>query len=343
MKKSLILIAVLLWSGLKAQDVHFTQFNFAPLQVNPGNAGSEYDIRLTMNYRNQWSSVASPYSTIGGAYDMRLKKIGEGVLCGGMYFYNDKAGNSKMGTTQGDLALAYHLTISRGQTLGLGVMGGYGQKSINTSSLTWGNQFDGANYNGALPTGEPVSGALTKGFVDLGAGMVYTFKQNERYITGNDQKGASVGFAVMHVQQPDVSFYGGHKEPLYRRYVFHGNGLIGVGNSRISLAPGFMFAMQGKAKELLIGTNVRYRLQEDSHYTGFVSGASLSLGAWYRNNDAMCMNFLFQFSGYSIGMAYDINLSDLAQASNGKGGFEIAIRYVYPNSGATKSSSTRFL
>lgn len=345
MKKVFLLFLVCsLGNALVAQDIHFSQFNFAPLIINPGNAGAEYDFRATTNYRNQWNSVASPYQTINAAVDMRFKEVGEGYLCGGINFYNDKAGDAKMGTTYGNLSLAYHLNIADNQKLGLGVMGGYGQRFVNTAGLMWGSQYDGYSYNGSLPTGEVTGGAFKKGFLDIGSGLVWTFQKSEKYITGNNQTGANIGFSVMHVHQPDVSLYGGQKEPLYRKYIFHGNGLIGLPNSKISFAPGFMLAFQGPSKEILFGSNVRYRLQEDSRYTGFISGASLSVGMWYRNGDAVSVTTLLQFSGYSLGFAYDLNVSDLALASNGKGGFEIALRYVYPNAGSVKKSgTTRFL
>lgn len=344
MKKYKIILATLFATGnLFAQDVHFTQFNLSPLVINPGNTGAEYDIRATLNYRSQWSAVAAPFQTIAVAYDMRITEIGDGFLAGGINFYNDKAGEAKIGTTLGNLNLAYHLNLDKFQTLGLGVSGGYAQRFMKGGGLMWGSQYDGYDYNSSLPTGEPTAASFTKGFIDLNTGIVYTYRKTERYITGNDQKGLNIGVGLGHVHQPDISFYGGQKEPLYRKLIIHGNGLFGIGNSRISVAPGFMLAFQGPSKEILFGSNFRLRLQEDSKYTGFISGASISLGTWYRNKDAILFNALLQFSGYAIGFAYDLNISDLSQATNGRGGFELALRYVYPNGASAKAGTTRFL
>lgn len=344
-KISLVLFALVVITSAKTQDIHFTMFNFAPLNMNPANAGAENDYRFTMNYRNQWKTVTtSPFKTMSGAFDMRISKIGEGFLAGGINFYNDKAGDSQMGVAQGNLHLAYHLKLTQEQTVGLGIMTGYAQRSMTSSALTWGSQYDGMNYNSSLMSGEPAGSDFTKSFMDLGAGAVYTFNKGEKYSTGNDQKGAIVGFSVMHLNAPDYSFYGNEVEPLYRKFMFHANGLIGISNSRISFAPGVMYAWQGGSRELLMGSNVRCRLQEDSRYTGIISGASLSLGCWYRNKDAIMMTTLLQFGGYSIGFAYDFNTSDLKEASNGKGGIEFAFRFVYPNSSSYgRQGSTRFL
>jgi hypothetical protein len=199
-------------------------------------------------------------------------------------------------------------------------------------------------FDATALSGEPGSGTMSKGLFDLGTGVVYTFSQGEKYSTGNDHMAANVGFSVMHVHSPDISFYGSAEDLLHKRFLFHANGLIGIPNSRISFAPGIMYALQGSSKELMIGTNVRYRLVEDSRYTGIIKGASLSLGTFFRTGDAMIFTSLFQFSGYTIGFAYDYNISPLREASKGKGGIEMCFRFVYPNSSSYgKKSSTRFL
>jgi hypothetical protein len=54
---------------------------------------------------------------------------------------------------------------------------------------------------------------------------------------------------------------------------------------------------------------------------------SLSLGAYYRLKDAVIPSLLFQFDKWGLGIAYDINLSDLTPATNTKGGLEVALRY----------------
>lgn len=343
MKKNIATILVLFSCGiLSAQDIHFSQFYMAPLQLNPGAVGTEAQYRANLNYKEQWKSVASPYKTIGGSFDMRINENKSGFWAAGINFYSDRAGDAKMGVAQGNLNFAYHLKIAEGQTLGLGAMGGYAQRSVNTTNLQWGNQYDGVNYNAALPTGETAAGNFSNSYFDLGAGIAYTYRQGEKNLTGNNQVYATVGAAMFHVHKPDYSFVGNNSELLYRKFVLHGNALFGIPHSRISIVPGFMYTQQGGARELLFGSNVRYRLQEDSHFTGFVTGASLSIGCFYRNRDAVILTTLLQFGGYGIGFSYDLNVSDLTQASNGKGGMELSLRFIYPSSNS-KMKSSRFL
>ena len=86
----------------------------------------------------------------------------------------------------------------------------------------------------------------------------------------------------------------------------------------------------GPNKEILIGTMFRYMLREDSKYTGFVKGASISAGGYYRNQDAFIATALFEFSVYAVGISYDVNVSGLKTASSGRGGLEITLRFLNP-------------
>ena len=42
------------------------------------------------------------------------------------------------------------------------------------------------------------------------------------------------------------------------------------------------------------------------------------------------LNAGMEFKGFRVGVAYDYNISTLNSASNGNGGFEIAVRYIAP-------------
>ena len=56
---SLIIIAT---QNVQSQDIHFSQFNEAPLLRNPALAGLfSGDIRLQSVFRTQWQSVTVPF------------------------------------------------------------------------------------------------------------------------------------------------------------------------------------------------------------------------------------------------------------------------------------------
>jgi hypothetical protein len=72
-------------------------------------------------------------------------------------------------------------------------------------------------------------------------------------------------------------------------------------------------------------------LREDSKYTGYVKGATVSLGGFYRNKDAFVTAGVIEFSSYSLRVSYDINVSKLKAASCGKGGIGFSIRFLNPS------------
>ena len=78
-----------------AQDPHYTQYFASPLTLNPALTGlTQCDLRLSANYRNQWSSVTSnPYTTAAISYDMSALKgkldNGDAVGIGILGFYDE--------------------------------------------------------------------------------------------------------------------------------------------------------------------------------------------------------------------------------------------------------------
>lgn len=323
---------------LSAQDIHFSQPSMTPLVQNPALTGGEHDLRAIVNYRNQWNSVASPYKTYNGSFDMKLnqKKDTKGLFACGIGIFSDKAGDSKMGTTLGMLSIAYHLRLDKHSTLGVGITGGFAQRSINYSQLQWTSQYDGT-HNASLPSGEPM-GDVRSTYIHSGAGVLWHYNKSEGYISGNDLLTATVGIGLFQPHHPNYSFYG-TEEQLYTRYVAHGNILAGIKNTNLCIVPGFNFSVQGKAKEFLLGTSFRYITKENSKYTAYSKGAAISLGLYYRSMDAFIPVLSIEFGQYTMGISYDINVSKLKTASSGRGGLELSIRFVSPNPFVYKSAS----
>jgi hypothetical protein len=102
-----------------------------------------------------------------------------------------------------------------------------------------------------------------------------------------------------------------------------------------------MFYKQGPAKEIFIGSMVRYNILPESKYSGFYKGAGAYLGAYLRARDAVILSAMLELSQYTIGFSYDINTSNLRPASNGRGGFEVSIRVTGQGPFANKMRSFR--
>jgi len=100
------------------------------------------------------------------------------------------------------------------------------------------------------------------------------------------------------------------------------------------LQPTPLYNRHNQASEFLIGSMVRLgalskplRFRAGSYYRNNLKGyQSTELG---QNVDAVSLNVGMVFQSFDLGFAYDFNISDLHQASNYRGGFEIALTYTY--------------
>lgn len=324
--------AVIFCTKIYAQDVHFSQMRYSPLTLNPALAGAEQNFQALVNYRDQWRSVGAPFQTIAASVDGRFKekKGGNGVLAWGVNFFNDQAGDFRLSTAQASLNLGYHLFLDRNSSLGLAIQGGFGQRGINLASGTWSSQYDGAGFNTSLNSGESLDQSNFT-HLDAGAGIVYHYRKNEKYMRGNDQFTLTAGFGAYHVNRPSYSFIAAGQDDLAIRFSGFVYADYGIRNSNFSIAPALYYQRQGPHQEILAGSYLRVLLNEGSKVTGFIQQLATSYGVFYRFRDAITAKFMIEYSSYAFGLAYDFNISSLAPASNGRGGMEFFLRYVLPN------------
>jgi type IX secretion system PorP/SprF family membrane protein len=335
--KTFKLLIVLLFIGLQtiktsAQDVHFSQYRMTPLMVNPANAGFNYNLRASLNYREQWKSVATPFTTSAFSFDMNTikdqrKRASLGI---GFQFLNDKAGDAKMGMTQGNLNISSAIKLDNLSKLSFGIMAGFGQRSIDYSNLRWENQYASGAYNSNLVSGENLnSNSFT--YLDAGAGFAWSYGKDQGYITQNNGVKVNFGASVYHFGLPSTSFIGSSSEKMNTKIIAHGNMELGKTNTNLTFIPEIYFLQQGAQREILVGNVFRYLINEGSQFTGFVKTTAISLGLNYRLKDALITSIQFDYANYSIGFSYDFNLSSLSTTSNSRGGFEFSLRFVTPN------------
>jgi type IX secretion system PorP/SprF family membrane protein len=133
MRKSLLAILVWLFvsSLTQAQDAHFSQFYYSPLTLNPALAGAmDGTFRVGGVYKNQWSSISSPflYSTPSISGDVKLFSGGcnNNYLGVGLLLQNDRSEDGALSNLTGMLSLAYHQALGRqgNYHLAVGMQGG---------------------------------------------------------------------------------------------------------------------------------------------------------------------------------------------------------------------------
>ncbi|GIV27456.1 MAG: hypothetical protein KatS3mg027_1270 [Bacteroidia bacterium] len=343
MRKHVFLIFMIVNFIVHSQDIHFTQIQYFPLILNPAMSGANFALSANAIYRNQWKSVAIPYTTIGASVDGRIKKSPHGhILAGGLKFFNDNTGDMQLKTNDISINLAYHLNLQKGHKLGGGVYVGVIQRSINMENGQWGNQYNTGTgiYDNSLPSNEAINSSNTI-VPDAGLGFVYSYTKNEKYMRGNENIRYNIGYSVFHLNRPSSTFLKNSKDRMYMRHVIFANGEFGIPNSNFSVAPLFVLQLQGPSIEVLSGVYAKYTIQDQSHYTGLKKGTSFSIGSIYRNRDAVTTNFVVEYDSYAIGASYDINISQLKTVSKSRGAFEIFLRYVLPSPYGPNNSKSR--
>lgn len=355
-----ILLSILLFFCIEgqrkgfAQDIHFSQFTLTPVNINPALTGFfSGDHRAILNYKNQWNGMAASgaaYNTYMCSYDTRLltQKIKNGYLGAGFNAFRDVAGDLNLGTTQLNVSLSGVVSINEKQAVSGGIQSGIIQKSISTSAMQWDSQYnsDQGQFDPTLPSND-VSTIPPKTVGDVSAGLAWNYNANKastasNYSVTNKQLKFNLGVSAFHLNKPNQKFniYNADvTDLLHSKFIIHGNAHIGFGASGYQLLPSFIYFKQGPFTEFDIGTMVRWVITPESKYTGYVQGMAISVGAQYRSGDAIIPMVLYEYSDFALGLSYDVNTSALVKGTRGRGGLEIALRYIRP----IKVSSTRLL
>jgi type IX secretion system PorP/SprF family membrane protein len=311
----------------RAQDFHLSQYDAAPLNLNPSMTGLfEGYYRIHAHYRTQWSAIATnPFQTFAVSFDMPVEKWAFG---GQLMDYRAGAGNynvfSFLGSVGYDYALdkenEYH-HISGG--VQLGIM----QKSINFGKLTWDAQYTNANggsFNTSLPSQETFAndGMFMP---DLNAGFIYYYGKEKSRLN------PFIGFAANHLTRPKETFYASDNR-LPIRYTIHGGTRVNV-NEKLQLLPKFLILRQTNARELTASLVAQYYLAQSDVFlfagpTFRLSGPLGNKANYYgAENDAAVIDMGMKMGSFIYRLSYDINTSSLQPYTNSRGGLEISVTY----------------
>ena len=326
---------LLLAGGMKAQDVHFSQYTMAPLLLNPALAGlNQCDYRVSTNFRTQWTNIngLNTYSTVAGTADMTVGKITKynSFAGAGISFFYDQAGDLKFNTSRVDLNAAYHFMLNRKGTMSIsaGLQGSFNYRGIDASKATFDSQWD--NSTGSVNTniqGETF-GRTRIIFGDAGFGLFFsalTKKDHNIYL----------GLSVTHLNQPKISFYpnttdaSNVNERLYMKFSVHGGAQLYI-TRKLAITPHFMALVQGPSQQYNIGANVKMKLSNiPSDQTAIYFGAQYR-GLFYTKGgpvDAVIVSTRADYKGFTFGFSYDINVSKLLPATGSVGGPELVLMY----------------
>ncbi len=326
---------LLLAFSANAQDIHFSQYNQSPLELNPALAGlNNCDYRVGANARTQWNTVSASnntYTTVGAFGDLAIGKVTKfNSYAGlGLSLNTDIAGALGLNTSKATLNFAYHFMLDKKGTsnISAGLQLGVNYRGLNTKNATFDSQYDpnGSVYDPTKP-GETFA-RNNMLYLDAGLGLLYN-----KYF-GRDHN-LFFGLAATHVNQPGISFYqtglfnmkapsNSKAEKLFTKITFHGGGSFLL-KDNLWINPTFMLLFQGNSKQLNFGALVKAKVgNAKMSQTYFYGGAHFR--ALYA--DAIILHLRLEHKGFGIGFSYDVNTSKLYASSLAFGGPELSLIY----------------
>ena len=288
------------------QDIHFSQIDINPVLLNPAYSGFfEGRGRFGLVYRNQWASVSEPYETFAftgewNAY--RRRYFGDGINVG-LSAAADQAGSLGYGVLQADAIVSYFKSLNKSNNhfVSVGLSLGYGQQSFNPS-------------NAVLPEQDEDFGVTNSSYLDIGVGLAWFYNPIDDFTI-------KMGLGVKHLNNPNISYMNlddVYLSPNYNVYIRMEYRL----SSPFSILPVVACKMQDKYSEFLYGADFKWYC-----YESYTRNITCSAGVYLRQADALVFGLTIEFDAFVFGVSYDYNISDFVSATNGKGGFEVALGY----------------
>jgi len=324
-KSTLLILITGLFSGLQAQDIHWSLFQMSPLTLNPALTGAyEGTARIGGIYRDQARSFL-PNAYVTPSF------YGDAPLLKGAVLYNDQAGAGALTNTGALASISYHKSLDkkRNTLLSFGLQGGFVQRSIefgdiNNGGLVFRNELEQQFSSGGalqristnLPSDNP-----SRGYFDLSAGVLLTAKLNK-------QTDLNIGFSLYHILTPRyglIETNDNSNDPqattrLPRRFQLHGQFNFDM-SKKWTLSPAFLFNRISSASELQVQALLGYQINLEKDLI-------LKFGPGYRLGDALEILMGVDLKSLRVMASYDATLSSLSDLNNSVGGFEIAASYI---------------
>ncbi len=316
MKKVIVLIAVLgFYCTSHAQDPHYTQLFGTPLLLSPTLTGlSNYEGELTLQYRNERNTLDAPFQTVSLTYERSFPVSNRNSFVGvGLSLLNDQAGNIYLRNTQLQLAVAYHEGIGEHSFLSAGVQLGGGQNSargpFQTTDVFVPRFFGSDVENISLLSDQ------NQNYVDLGAGVAYTYTNNGTFI--------NVGVSGLHLNTPEASFQEANDETLEAKIVGHANVEIPF-KERFAFIIRGAYISQNNNDQINVGGLIKYYLNDDPQFDPD-EDVFVTLGVMFRENEAFAPILKWHQRRVGIGISFDIYNGQNELATSTNNSFEMVV------------------
>ncbi|HRG69547.1 MAG: PorP/SprF family type IX secretion system membrane protein [Saprospiraceae bacterium] len=316
---AVFLVSSLICSSLFSQDLHFTQYEFAPIHVNPANTGGFFGtFRLSGIYRDQGASIGSA----GSLY--RTPLFGMDVNFGFAFrakdwtslaisFFQDRTGEINLGKGGFLASGAYHLGIGKGD-LAIGAQ--FGGVSLNAKNPEKANFLDELDSGASSSPDDSKLQSGKANYQDISGGLVFTTPISVK------KHLIKVGLSSAHITQPNFSLSGGTGSyKLKMLWSAHGSLEYHL-NEKVDLTPMFWLRNLDKFNETVAQCMASYLFNVEKK-------VRLNAGLGYRFGDALQIMAGMNYGKIKAQIGYDKTVSGLtkAQDPSGFGAIELGIMY----------------
>ncbi len=305
-----ILFTIFSFLTVTGQDIHWTLYDMAPLQLNPALSGNFYGTaRLSGIARTQSNSIANTgFLTFGFGVDAPIiKGLRDNDWVGvGLSFASDKSGSLEMGIQSQSFSGSYHYALNKKATsyLTLGVqVESYGRRIGNAEA---------AEFRTELMT--PLETMTDfKSATGYTGGLVFTSKLNKRSQLRIGGKFARIGRVRVGLGQSS-----NYEVP--NRIAFHAD-LDHQTGPKTKIIPSILYENYGTASAFVAQAKGKYLLDAKK-------GLDIMGGLGYRFGDALEVLFGVGWGDIDVGIGYDLPVSGQSSEAIPLGGLELAITYV---------------
>lgn len=306
---------------VRAQDMHFTQYQYAPTFFNPANTGNFYgSYRAGLIYRDQarsWFTSSQAYQTpavfVDANFGLALRKQDWTAL--GLTVVADRSGALGFQTLSYFMNGAYHFSLDkkRKNVLTLGVQ--YGQSSIglDPDKAITESSIKGVNL-------DPLQlQDLSEGYSNLNIGALWVGKPGKT-------TRMEIGGAVSHLLSGSYNIMSSQPKTTndneidlrinaHAKYRF-------LASKTMALEPVIYFSSMAGVTNTQVQLNSAFLLNQEKEM-------ALTAGLGYRTSDAAQLMVGMNYGLWSVGLAYDWTLSGASEANNGFGAFEIGVSRIF--------------
>jgi len=340
LKLTFILTLLSFSTSSHAQDIHFSNYQLAPLSLNPALAGAfKGTVRLSGIFRGQWWAVAGGTPLKGAGYHTMGASVDSPIIRGlrkqdwigvGISYVQDIAGSNNFKTVGQTMNLAYHLSLDKKQTrvLTFGLQWGSNNYSIDMFGnpiirTTNGLAYDMASSAELTALFSNVMGdetAVTKGVSTLAVGTVLTTQMNKK----SDLR---MGVSMTHLLAPDRSLTTdpiiNDRDNIARKFQAFATIYQSIGK-RSMFTPSLLVQRQDMSTEIQLQGIASYLFSPEKDLW-------LNYGLGLRPMSAADLILFLgaDIKDIRVGMSYDINFSGLSPASRGNGAMELGVSYIW--------------